>query len=45
MTKYKGFEIIKTYAHGYNYYKIAGEKELYSTLKGAKFAVDARLNN
>lgn len=41
-TKYKGYEIIKTYRHGYNYYKIVGEKELYSRLKDAKLIIDMR---
>lgn len=41
-TKYKGYEIIKTYRHGYNYYKIVGEKELYSRLKDAKLIIDKR---
>lgn len=41
-TKYKGYEIIKTYAHGYNYYKISGEKRLYSRMKDAKAEIDSR---
>ena len=41
-TKYKGYEIIKTYKHGYNYYRILGEKELYSRLKDEKLEIDRR---
>ncbi len=41
-TKYKGYEIIKTYKHGYNYYKIKGESQLYSRLKDAKTTIDSR---
>ena len=41
-TKYKGYEIIKTYRHGYNYYRILGEDRLYSRLKDAKTAIDNR---
>lgn len=44
-TKYKGFEIIKTYKHGYNYYRIVGEKALYSRLKDAKYEIDKREEN
>ena len=44
-TYYKGFTIIKTYRHGYNYYKIDGEKDLYSYLKDAKRIIDLRLEN
>lgn len=42
ITKYKGYEIIKTYKYGYCYYKIVGEKELYSRLKDAKATIDER---
>lgn len=42
-TNYKGFEIIKTYRHGYTYWKIAGENTLYSTMKGAKIAIDSKV--
>jgi len=42
-TDYKGYRIIKTYRHGYNYYKIVGESTLYSRLKDAKAAIDNRL--
>ena len=41
-TNYKGFEIVKTYRHGYNYWKISGEKQLYSTMKAAKAEIDSR---
>ena len=41
-TKYKGYEIIKTYKHGYSYYRIAGEQALYSRLKDAKLEIDRR---
>lgn len=41
-TKYKGYEIIKTYKHGYNYYRIVGEPALYSRLKDAKANIDNR---
>ena len=41
-TKYKGYDIVKTYRHGYNYYKISGEKQLYSRLKDAKAEIDSR---
>ena len=33
-TKYKGYEIVKTYRHG--------EKQLYSRLKDAKAEIDSR---
>ncbi len=42
MTIYKGIKIIKTWKHGYNYYKIEGEKRLYSRLKDAKAEIDKR---
>ena len=42
-TDYRGYRIIKTYRHGYNYYKIVGENTLYSRLKDAKAAIDNRL--
>ena len=42
ITTYKGYTIIKTFAHGYTYYKISGEKQLYSRLKDAKFEIDKR---
>lgn len=41
-TEYKGYAIIKTFRHGYNYYKISGEQQLYSRLKDAKAAIDNR---
>lgn len=41
-TNYKGYIIIKTYRHGYNYYKIQGEDRLYSRLKDAKANIDSR---
>lgn len=41
-TNYKGYTITKTYRHGYNYYKISGEKKLYSRLKDAKAEIDSR---
>lgn len=41
-TNYKGYTIVKTFKHGYYYYKIAGEKQLYSRLKDAKAIVDSR---
>lgn len=41
---YKGFEIVKTYKHGYTYYKISGEAELFSYLKDAKMVIDGRLS-
>ncbi len=41
-TKYKGYEIIKTYRHGYSYYKISGESQLYSLMKDAKAVIDKR---
>ena len=41
-TNYKGFEIIKTFRHGYTYWKISGEKQLYSTMKAAKLEIDGR---
>ena len=41
-TTYKGYEIIKTYKHGYSYYKISGESKLYSRLKDAKADIDSR---
>lgn len=40
--KYKGFEIYKTFRFGYSYYKISGEKQLYSRLTDAKLAIDHR---
>ena len=40
-SKSKGYEIIKTYKHGYSYYKIVGEKKLYSRLKDAKSTIYA----
>lgn len=39
-TNYKGYKIIKTYRHGYTYWKIDGEDTLYSTMKGAKIAIN-----
>lgn len=39
-TKYKGYEIIKTYRHGYSYYRIIGQNTLYSRLKDAKLTID-----
>lgn len=39
---YKNFEILKIFKHGYNYYKIVGEKDLYITLKAAKNEIDSR---
>lgn len=39
-TKYKGYEIIKTYRHGYSYYRIIGQDALYSRLKDAKLTID-----
>ncbi len=41
-TNYRGYKIIKTYIHGFNYYKIYGEKPLYSRLKDAKLEIDRR---
>jgi len=41
-TKYKGYEIYKTFRFGYSYYKISGEKSLYSRLKDAKAEIDSR---
>lgn len=41
-TAYKGYTIIKTYKHGYSYYKISGEKTLFSRLKDAKANIDSR---
>lgn len=41
-TAYKGYTIIKTYKHGYSYYKISGEKTLYSRLKDVKANIDSR---
>lgn len=38
--EYKGHRIFKTYRHGYNYYKIEGQKELFSRLKDAKATID-----
>ncbi|MCD7891628.1 MAG: hypothetical protein LUG26_07785 [Ruminococcus sp.] len=43
-TKYKGYEIIKTFRFGYSYYKISGENRLYSRLKDAKAEIDSREN-
>ena len=43
-TVYKGFKIIKTFKHGYYYYKIEGEKDLYSYLKDAKRIIDLRVS-
>lgn len=40
--KYKGYTIIKTFRHGYSYWKISGEKALYGTRKAAKAEIDAR---
>ena len=41
---YKGYTIIKTYKHGFNYYKISGEKETFSRLKDLKAVIDRREN-
>ena len=40
--KYKGYEIIKTFRFGYSYYKISGEKQLYTTRKEAIRVIDSR---
>lgn len=42
MTVYKGYTINKVFKHGYYYYKIAGEKQLYSRLKDVKAEIDKR---
>ena len=41
-TQYKGYEIIKTFRFGYTYYKIRGERDLYSRQKDAKAEIDRR---
>lgn len=40
MTEYKGYTISKVFRHGYYYYKISGRKDLYTTQKAAKAAID-----
>lgn len=40
--KYKGHEIIKTRRFGYSYWKISGEKALYTTRKAAIAEIDSR---
>ena len=40
---YKGFRIIKTYKHGYNYYKVEGFSKTYSYQRDAKLAIDRML--
>lgn len=42
MTVYKGYTINKVFKYGYYYYKIAGEKQLYTRLKDAKAEIDKR---
>ena len=42
MYKYKGFTIMKTFRYGYSYWKIVGNKQLFSTLKAAKFYIDEK---
>lgn len=39
---YKGYRITKVFAYGYYYFKIVGEKQLYSRLKDAKAVIDKR---
>ena len=43
-TKYKGYTILKTFKHGYNYYRIVDDHDgkLYSRLKDAKAVIDKR---
>jgi hypothetical protein len=40
--EHKGYKIIKTWRHGYTYYKIEGEKDLYTTRKAAIAEIDRR---
>lgn len=40
--EYKGYTIIKVYRHGYSYWKISGEKELFSTRKAAIAEINSR---
>lgn len=42
---YRGFRIEKVFRHGYNYYKIENEPELYGRLKDAKRIIDSRFDN
>ncbi len=42
MTVYKGYTINKVFKYGYYYYRISGEKQLYSRLKDAKAEIDKR---
>lgn len=41
---YRGIKIIKTYAHGYTYWRIEGEKLLYTTAEAAKVEIDNRFD-
>lgn len=43
--KYKGYEIIKVFAHGESYYQIIGEKKFYYSLKSTKAEIDKRTKN
>lgn len=40
--EYKGIKIYKTFRHGYSYYRIEGQKDLFTTLKAAKAEIDRR---
>ena len=40
MYSYKGYEIGKTFKHGYVYWKVSGDKTLFSTLRDAKRYID-----
>lgn len=42
MTVYKGYTINKVFKYRYYYYRISGEKQLYSRLKDAKAEIDKR---
>lgn len=44
LIKYKGYTIRDTFRHGYKYYKIEGDKTLYTTIKAAKNAIDTAYN-
>ena len=44
MYKYKELWISKTFKHGYVYWHVEGRKELFSTLKDAKWFIDNKLN-